>query len=154
MTKLFIDYGADVNARSPKDWTPLSYAQAKGKYGATEEKVESVSLYTHYMGSALMNQTNENIQDTETACMPYSDIRQISRDLFLSCPASVTIGRRFFLGHLSRGRPPALWRQGLWGGRPACAGHPQPEEQLQPRGQRLPPREGILSEAHTRALRS
>lgn len=46
MTKLFIDYGADVNARSPKDWTPLSYAQAKGKYGATEEKVESVSLYT------------------------------------------------------------------------------------------------------------
>ena len=38
MTKLFIDYGADVDARSPKDWTPLSYAQAKGKYGATEEK--------------------------------------------------------------------------------------------------------------------
>ena len=24
--------------RTPKGWTPLSYAVAKGKYGATEEK--------------------------------------------------------------------------------------------------------------------
>ncbi|GMH40294.1 hypothetical protein BSKO_08198 [Bryopsis sp. KO-2023] len=38
MTKLLIDYGVDLNARTPKDWTPLSYARAKGKYGATEEK--------------------------------------------------------------------------------------------------------------------
>ena len=32
------DYGADLDKRTPKDWTPLSYARAKGKYGATEEK--------------------------------------------------------------------------------------------------------------------
>lgn len=38
MTKLFIDYGAELDASTPKDWTPLSYAKAKGKYGATEEK--------------------------------------------------------------------------------------------------------------------
>ncbi|KAL6779868.1 hypothetical protein ACKKBG_A14075 [Auxenochlorella protothecoides x Auxenochlorella symbiontica] len=38
ITKLLHDYGADLDAVSPKDWTPLSYAKAKGKYGATEEK--------------------------------------------------------------------------------------------------------------------
>ena len=27
-----------MDARTPKGWTPLSYAVAKGKYGATEEK--------------------------------------------------------------------------------------------------------------------
>ncbi len=31
-------YGADLDARTPKDWTPLSYAKAKGKYGVTHEK--------------------------------------------------------------------------------------------------------------------
>jgi hypothetical protein len=30
--------GADLDAVSPKGWTPLSYCKAKGKYGATEEK--------------------------------------------------------------------------------------------------------------------
>lgn len=38
MIKLFIDHGVDVDARTPKDWTPLSYCKAKGRYGATEEK--------------------------------------------------------------------------------------------------------------------
>lgn len=38
MIKLFNEYGADLNATSPKGWTPLSYCKAKGKYGATEEK--------------------------------------------------------------------------------------------------------------------
>ena len=38
MTKLFVDYGADLDAETSKGWTPLSYAKAKGKYGATEEK--------------------------------------------------------------------------------------------------------------------
>lgn len=38
MIALFVDYGADVDAVSPKGWTPLSYAKAKGKYGAPEEK--------------------------------------------------------------------------------------------------------------------
>ena len=28
----------DLDARTPKDWTPLSYAQAKGKYGLAHEK--------------------------------------------------------------------------------------------------------------------
>lgn len=36
--KLMYEYGADLDARTPKDWTPLSYCKAKGKYGATEEK--------------------------------------------------------------------------------------------------------------------
>lgn len=36
--KLLVDYGADLDAITPKDWTPLSYCKAKGKYGATEEK--------------------------------------------------------------------------------------------------------------------
>jgi len=31
-------YGADLDARTSKDWTPLSYAKAKGKYGLTFEK--------------------------------------------------------------------------------------------------------------------
>jgi hypothetical protein len=30
-------YGADLDAVSPKGWTPLSYAKAHGKYGPTEE---------------------------------------------------------------------------------------------------------------------
>ena len=38
MIKLFVEYGADLNARTEKDWTALSYSVAKGKYGATEEK--------------------------------------------------------------------------------------------------------------------
>lgn len=38
MMKLMHQFGADLDARTPKDWTPLSYAKAKGKYGATEEK--------------------------------------------------------------------------------------------------------------------
>lgn len=31
-------YGADLNAKTPKNWTPLSYARAKGKYGLCHEK--------------------------------------------------------------------------------------------------------------------
>lgn len=38
MIKLLLDYGVDLDAQTPKGWTPLSYAKAKGKYGATEEK--------------------------------------------------------------------------------------------------------------------
>ncbi len=38
MIKLMVEYGADLDATSPKDWTSLSYSKAKGKYGATEEK--------------------------------------------------------------------------------------------------------------------
>jgi hypothetical protein len=38
MIKLFHEYGADLDARTSKEWTPLSYAIAKGKYGPTEEK--------------------------------------------------------------------------------------------------------------------
>ncbi len=36
--KLMHEYGADLDTRTPKDWSPLSYCRAKGKYGATEEK--------------------------------------------------------------------------------------------------------------------
>jgi hypothetical protein len=38
MIKLLVEYGADLDAYTPKGWTPLSYCKAKGKYGATEEK--------------------------------------------------------------------------------------------------------------------
>ena len=38
MIKLLFEYGADLDARSPKDWTPLSYAKACGKYGLSYEK--------------------------------------------------------------------------------------------------------------------
>ena len=38
MIKLLVEYGVDLDAATPKGWTPLSYAKAKGKYGATEEK--------------------------------------------------------------------------------------------------------------------
>ena len=38
MIKLLLEYGADLDAATPKNWTPLSYCKAKGKYGATEEK--------------------------------------------------------------------------------------------------------------------
>ncbi len=30
--------GADLDAMTAKNWSALSYAKAKGKYGATEEK--------------------------------------------------------------------------------------------------------------------
>eukprot|EP00951_Prasinocladus_malaysianus_P016688 scaffold130443_cov50-Prasinocladus_malaysianus.AAC.1 len=30
MIQLFVEYGVDLNARTAKDWTPLSYAVAKG----------------------------------------------------------------------------------------------------------------------------
>ena len=35
--KLMHQYGVNMDARTRKDWTPLSYSKAKGKYGATEE---------------------------------------------------------------------------------------------------------------------
>ena len=38
MIRLFVEYGADLDKVSPKGWTALQYAKAKGKYGATEEK--------------------------------------------------------------------------------------------------------------------
>jgi hypothetical protein len=38
MIQLFVKYGVDLDASTPKGWTPLSYARAKGKYGPTEEK--------------------------------------------------------------------------------------------------------------------
>ena len=38
MIKLLVEYGVDLDAVTPKNWTPLSYCKAKGKYGATEEK--------------------------------------------------------------------------------------------------------------------
>lgn len=36
--KVLYEYGADLDARTPKDWTPLQYAKAAGKYGLTYEK--------------------------------------------------------------------------------------------------------------------
>jgi len=48
MIKLLFEYGCDLDARSPKDWTPLSYAKACGKYGLSYEKgiyPEDVLLY-------------------------------------------------------------------------------------------------------------
>jgi len=38
MIKLLHEYGADLDARNPNDWTPLSYAKAAGKYGLAYEK--------------------------------------------------------------------------------------------------------------------
>ena len=38
MLRLFAEYGADLDKISPKGWTALQYAKAKGKYGAPEEK--------------------------------------------------------------------------------------------------------------------
>ena len=38
MIKLFVEYGADFDKMTPKGWTALQYARAKGKYGAPEEK--------------------------------------------------------------------------------------------------------------------
>ena len=48
MIKLLFEYGADMDARNPKDWTALSYAKAAGKYGLAYEKgiyPEDVLLY-------------------------------------------------------------------------------------------------------------
>lgn len=38
MVKILYEYGADLDARTEKDWTPLSYAKAMGKYGLVDEK--------------------------------------------------------------------------------------------------------------------
>ncbi|ACO66735.1 predicted protein [Micromonas commoda] len=39
LIKVLLQYGADIDATSSKkDWTPLSYAKAMGKYGLTSEK--------------------------------------------------------------------------------------------------------------------
>ena len=38
LVKLLVEYGVDLDARTPKDWTALSYARAMGKYGLTTEK--------------------------------------------------------------------------------------------------------------------
>ncbi|KAG2438013.1 hypothetical protein HXX76_005627 [Chlamydomonas incerta] len=48
LIKLLLDYGADADAVTPRGWTALSYAKAKGKYGAVEDKgiyPEDVLLY-------------------------------------------------------------------------------------------------------------
>ena len=52
MIKLVLDYGADPDMATPRSWTPLSYARAKGKYGAVEDKgiyPEVRVLYERYM---------------------------------------------------------------------------------------------------------
>ena len=39
LIKVLLQYGADIDQKSSKkDWTPLSYAKAMGKYGLTSEK--------------------------------------------------------------------------------------------------------------------
>ena len=40
-------YGAELDCRSTKDWTPLSYSKAKGKYGPTEEQGIYPEVCTH-----------------------------------------------------------------------------------------------------------
>lgn len=53
-------YGVDLDARTPKDWTPLSYAQAKGKYGLSHEKgiyPEDVLRVRSLPSSALLRST-------------------------------------------------------------------------------------------------
>lgn len=52
MIQLLVRYGADLDFRSPKDWTPLSYAIAKGKYGPTEEKGIYPEDVLRYYGAA------------------------------------------------------------------------------------------------------
>ena len=38
LIKLLYDYGADLDVRTAKDWTPLSYARSMGKYGLVDDK--------------------------------------------------------------------------------------------------------------------
>ena len=39
LIKVLLQYGADIDQKSSKkDWTPLSFAKAMGKYGLTSEK--------------------------------------------------------------------------------------------------------------------
>jgi hypothetical protein len=38
MNMFLVQYGCDLDARTPKDWTALSYARAGGKYGLSHEK--------------------------------------------------------------------------------------------------------------------
>lgn len=38
MIQLMVQYGANLEFVNSKGWSPLSYAVAKGKYGATEDK--------------------------------------------------------------------------------------------------------------------
>ncbi|GLC35879.1 hypothetical protein PLESTB_000515500 [Pleodorina starrii] len=48
MIRLMLDYGANPDVVTPRGWTALSYAVAKGKYGAVEDKgiyPEDVLLY-------------------------------------------------------------------------------------------------------------
>ena len=49
LIKLLFDYGADLNVRTAKDWTPLSYARAMGKYGLVDEKgIYPEDVLTYY----------------------------------------------------------------------------------------------------------
>ena len=52
--KLMHQYSVNMNARTPKDWTPLSYSKAKGKYGATEEHGIYPEVTIHIQAPMLM----------------------------------------------------------------------------------------------------
>ena len=54
MTKLFVDHGADLNLLTPKGWSPLSYAIAKGKYGPTEKAGIYPEDVVRYYGGKVM----------------------------------------------------------------------------------------------------
>lgn len=63
-------YGADLDARTPKGWTPLSYAVAKGKYGATEEKGIYPEVRALCPPTCLLYYGCERIKEShETLCM-------------------------------------------------------------------------------------
>ena len=54
VTPAAAQYGVDLDARTPKDWTGLSYARAKGKYGVTHEKgVYPEDVLKYYGASAV-----------------------------------------------------------------------------------------------------
>lgn len=77
MIQLFSRSGADLNKRSPKGWTPLSYARAKGKYGPTEEAgvyPEDVLLY--YGASSASSEVDGGEPPTGPPCLGQRSPRQ------------------------------------------------------------------------------
>jgi len=92
MIKLLHQYGVDLSRRTPKDWTPLSYAKAKGKYGATEEKgiypevthpsvlLTTASRYSRYPNPQRRYCPQPTYHPLSTAPPPFPLSRYPSRD--------------------------------------------------------------------------
>ena len=73
MVKILYEYGADLDARTEKDWTPLSYAKAMGKYGLVDEKGIYPEDVLKYYGATVYGSRSFGVRSPRESYNPAAD---------------------------------------------------------------------------------